>query len=155
MSQYPDAPESEISDERRFRVEQQGRILGAVHIVFGVLSALVGLFFTTYIILGVVVLVGAFPPPPPGQTPMDPLAFGGLFITIGVVFFIAFEALAVVLVYAGMSFIRMRNHVFLLVVQALNLLNQPMGLILAIFSGMYLLNDDVQAMFEQAKAERA
>ncbi|MFK7927519.1 MAG: hypothetical protein AB8H79_04990, partial [Myxococcota bacterium] len=69
-------------------------------------------------------------------------------------FFFTFEVFAALLIYAGFSFIKMRNHVFLLVVQALNLLNQPLGLVLAILSGMYLLNDDVQALFADAKAER-
>ncbi|MFK7931165.1 MAG: hypothetical protein AB8H79_23475, partial [Myxococcota bacterium] len=63
MSPYPSPPGPDLSDDRRFRVRQQGRILGVVHIVLGVLTGLLGLLFVVYIIMGAAMLAGGFPPP--------------------------------------------------------------------------------------------
>ncbi len=140
--------DSGITDARRAQVSQQGKILGIVHIVLGVLTALFGLIFLIYVGMGAMMMTGNFGPSSSGP---DAAIFGGVFVAIGLFAILFCLGIGALQIYAGMSFMRFKNHTFLIVVQVLNLLNQPLGLILGVFGLLFLLNADAKAMFDEVK----
>lgn len=140
--------DSGISDVRRAQVAQQGKILGIVHVVLGVLTALFGLIFLIYVGMGAMMMTGNFGPPNSGP---DSAIIGGIFIAIGLFAILFCLGIGALQIYAGMSFMRFKNHTFLIVVQVLNLLNQPLGLILGVFGLLFLLNADAKAIFDEVK----
>lgn len=145
----------DISAKRRAKVREHARILGIVHYVLAGLTALFGLMFLIHIVVGIASLAGGFFPVPPTNGPAPPfnpnLMFGGMFLGMGSVALLLTEGTAVLLAFAGRSFMLLRNRTFLLVMSGLNCLNQPIGLVLGIFGFVFLLDKDVAQMFEEER----
>jgi hypothetical protein len=122
------------------------RLLGIFHYVYAGIQGLLGLFFLLYIGFGLLFLWNVFPASR-GSAPLPPW-FGWVFIGMGVVFSVWFEALAVMNVLAG-RFCRARRHrVFLLVVAALDCLWVPFGTALGVFDFVVLTRQSVRRVFD-------
>jgi hypothetical protein len=142
--------------EKREKLLQQGRWLAIGHYIAGAVLGAIGLLAMPYIGIGVAVLTGLMPMNgQPGSPPPSPVAFGSVFLGVGVTLLVIIGTMAVITLYAGTCFSSLRHRKFLMVVQVMNLFHQPVGLILGIFGLIWLSNADVKLLFEEERASRA
>jgi hypothetical protein len=140
----------DMSSTERARVRDQGRMLAIGHVVSGGLVGLIGLVFLIHVAIGIGALTGVMPMDdmPAG----DRMIFGGMFLFAGVVAVGFCEAFALVSFYAASCFARLRHRSFLVAVQILNLMHQPIGTVMGIFGLIYLMKPEVKALFEERAA---
>jgi hypothetical protein len=119
------------------------KILGIVHIVFGALGIVVGLFF-----LGIFVVGGTFAGMAAQQDP-DAVMAGPVLGLIGAVFFGFMLLVSVPGIIAGWGLLQMRPwaRILTIVLSALNLLNIPIGTAVGIYGLWVLLNTETERMF--------
>ncbi|MBL8174233.1 MAG: hypothetical protein JNK48_06165 [Bryobacterales bacterium] len=118
------------------------KIVAILHIVFGALGLLAGLFIMV-LFGGIAGLVGAF-----GNGAESLIAIpilGG----IGAVILILLLALSLPGLIAGIGLLRFRNwaRILTIVLSALNLLNFPFGTALGVYGLWVLLSADTQRLF--------
>lgn len=123
------------------------RLLTIFHYVMGGLTAFFSCLFLIHIGMGIAMLCNPhFLEPQHGQPP-PPAFVGWIFLTVGSVFFLMGEALAVCMFMAG-SYIRRRKHyMFAFVVACVECLIVPFGTILGVFSLITLSRESVKARF--------
>ena len=134
----------------RSKLGSQATGLAIGHAVSGILIGTLGLMFLGHVAVGIAVLVGALPLDPSSGPAMNAL-FGGMFLVIGAFALVLCEAWAVMLLYAASCFLRTRHRTFLLVVQGLNLLHQPIGTVLGVLGLVWLFQPDVKELFDEAE----
>lgn len=82
---------------------------------------------------------------------MAPL-MGGMFAVMGVVIMVLALTMGVAMFLAGRWLAEHRNWTFCLVVACLNMINQPLGTILGIFTLIVLLRPSVKVLFRGQSA---
>ena len=121
------------------------KILSICFYVKAGLTAITALFFSIYIILGVVVMTADDIPRRANEPP--PELFGGIFVGVGIVLMLIFFALAFLAFWAGRSLSKHKNYTFCMVIGGLVCLSMPLGTILGIFTIIVLARDSVKALF--------
>ncbi|MDY3559998.1 hypothetical protein R5W23_001197 [Gemmata sp. JC673] len=134
------------------------KILAICHYVLGGLCALFGFFPVVYLFVGVLIVAGDLGQPPPGNgpgapPPPPPEAVGWLIIGFASVMMLLFWALAVALIAAGRCLQRRRSRVFCMVVAGFSCLQQPLGLLLGVFTFIVLSRPKVRAAFDRNRFE--
>jgi hypothetical protein len=139
-----------VSSEERARARDQARMLAIGHVVSGSLVGLIGLVFLAHVGIGIAALTGVMPMDGGGAA--DRWIFGGIFLASGVMALVMCEGFALLSLYAASCFARSRHRTFLIAVQVLNLMHQPIGTILGVFGLVYLMKPEVKALFEEQAA---
>ncbi len=138
-------PNSPATERDRSQDEYLLRLLAVFHYVVG---GLVALFALVPIVQLVFVLVFLFAPhlvengqePPPAFVGWFLVAFFSVFILLGL-------ALAALVLAAGRSLARRRNHLFCLVVAGVECLFMPLGTVLGVLTIVLLMKDSVKDLF--------
>lgn len=136
-----------MDPERRDKLLNQARMLAIGHYAVGGLIMLGSLLFAIYIVIGIFFMTLNVPTSP-GDPP--PMLFGGVFVAVGAIGGLLVLAMGIANLVAGINLGRLRGRTLILVVAIINLLNQPLGLILGILTLLYLVQDDVKRLFEGA-----
>jgi fumarate reductase subunit D len=121
---------------------EQLRLLSVFHYVVAGIMALVALFPTLYLVLGVLMAFGRLAPEDDGSR-----IVGWLMATCGSFFMIAGLSFAATIAVAGRSLAQHRRYTFCLVVAALLCLFVPFGTLLGIFTIIVLVRSSVRARF--------
>jgi hypothetical protein len=123
------------------------RLLATFHYVLAGLLAAFGCLPSVYLILGIVMLSGAFDrqpnPPPP--------AVGAIFTGIGGVGVLLAWTLAGLVAVAGRSLATYRRYRFCLVIAGLECLWMPLGTILGVFTLIVLLRPGAKVLFGEGE----
>lgn len=135
----------------RSKLRQQARGLAIGHLVSGLLIGTVGLMFLGHVAVGIAVLTGLLPLD--GPNPAMDWLFGGVFLVTGTIAVATCELYAAISLYAAHCFVRSKHRTFLIATQALNLIHQPIGMVLGVLGLIWLFQDDVVQLFaEEATA---
>lgn len=128
------------------------RILAVCHYVLGGLCFLVGCVPMIHLAVGVAIVGGAFPGPPP-DGPFPPEFFGWLFIGIASAVIALCWGLGLALVQAGTCLRQTRWRTFCLVVAGVSCLFKPLGTILGVFTLIVLTRPSVREAFGPTPSE--
>ena len=136
-----------MTEQTRETLRTQANWLAFGHALSGLVIGALGLLFLGHVAVGVAVLGGWLPldDTSPG---MDWL-FGGMFLVIGTLAVMGCELFAAVSLYAAYCFTTSRHRMFLIVVQAFNLMHQPIGTVLGVLGLVWLFQEDTKALFEE------
>jgi hypothetical protein len=121
------------------------KILSICFYVKAGLVALTSLFFSIYIILGLIVMSVS---PPRQHNEPPPEVLGGIFVVMGVVLMAIFFVLAGLAFWAGRSISKRKNYTFIMIIAGLVCLSMPLGTILGVFTIIVLLRDSVKTLFQ-------
>jgi hypothetical protein len=128
------------------------KTLAICHYVLGGLCFLVGLFPMIHLAVGVAIVSGAFPgPPPDGSFP--PEFFGWLFIGVASAVIAFCWGLGLALVQAGTCLRQRRWRTFCMVVAGVSCLFKPLGTILGVLTLIVLMRPSVREAFAPAPSE--
>jgi len=140
MQPYPYAPPN--NDEQHLNV------LSICTFVYAGLVALVGLFFSIYLVLGVFIAGAAATSGGAGAAEAE--VMGGVFAVIGLLLMAFAFAKAALLVMSGLGMRRRKRATLSFVTACLCCLNIPLGLTLGIFTILVLNRPSVKALYAQA-----
>lgn len=129
---------------------EQLRALSIAHYVMAGITALFSCFPIIHVIVGLLVLFGAFPDKPGGD-PFPHQLFGLLFVGMGSFFILMGWTLALCLVFVGRSLNERKRYQFCLVMASLCCIFAPLGTLLGVFTLIVLLRPSVHALFHQAE----
>lgn len=131
-----------LTPERVDKLTSQAKALSIGYFVVGglmLLAALGGLFFmgvgVFFLFLSMTESEEAF------------IVIGVVYSVMGAIFTLLLGALGVLDIVVGVRLQRMRGRVLAIVAAILNLMNQPLGLVLGIFTLIYLFQSDVDTLF--------
>lgn len=127
------------------------KILAICFYVKAGLVALTALFFSIYIIMGLVVL--SIDAPRKASEP-PPELLGGIFVGVGVIFMAIFFVLAGLAFWAGRSISKRQNYTFIMIVAGLMCLSMPLGTILGVFTIIVLLRESVKPLFQSPSMQQ-
>ncbi len=125
--------------------EDHLRLLVVFHVVVGGLAAVVSLFPSIHVALGLWFLLDPSAFSEGGEAP--PAFIGWLFIVIGSLFILAGMVFAALVLLAGRFLSRRRRYMYCLVVAGVECLFMPLGTALGIFTILVLLRPSVKALF--------
>jgi hypothetical protein len=122
--------------------------LSICHYVLGAMTCLCALFPVIYVVLGILMLAGNFPPPnrqsmPPGGTEF----IGWMFVAMGSVGLVIGQAFGLLTIIAGRKLARRKSWVFCVVVAAICCAGFPLGTALGVFTLIVINRTDVKASF--------
>jgi hypothetical protein len=120
----------------------QIRLLSVFHYVVAGLMALVALFPTLYLVLGLLMATGRL-----GAEDEGSEVLGGLMASCGSFFMIVGFGFALLVVLAGRSLAEQRRYTYCLVVAAILCLFAPFGTLLGVFTLIVLVRPSVRARF--------
>jgi len=123
------------------------RLLSLFHYIRGGICAAMSCFFILYIVMGLMITVGAFAS---HDQNAPPAAFGLIFVFIGTVAVILGGAWAALTIYAGRCLARRKHRFFCMVIAGIGCIFLPYGTILGVFTLIVLQRPAVQAMFDEA-----
>jgi hypothetical protein len=146
MPGYPSAGAAE--EVQRIRDQEHLRLLVIGHYVYAGITALFSLFPLLYVGFGLLMALAPSTGPPPSGGGPPPALFGLLFAVFGGVFVVLGETLAAMNYLAGRAVKQRRSRIFVLVIDAINCLNMPLGTLLGVFTFVVLSRHSVQAEFE-------
>jgi hypothetical protein len=132
--------------------EQNLHLLSIGHYVSAGITAFFGSIPLIHVALGVTMMVG--PESMWGGEPPPPF-MGALFAGLGITLVAMFWIWAGAQVVAARCIALRRHRTFVLGVSAFNLLNQPLGTMLGVLTGVLLLRDNVTEAFEQGTLRAA
>ncbi len=121
---------------------EQLRLLSVFHYAVAGILALVALFPTLYLVLGVLMAFGRLAPEDDGSR-----VAGWVMASCGSFFMIAGLCFAVTIALAGRSLAQHRRYTFCLVVAAILCLFVPFGTLLGVFTIIVLVRSSVRARF--------
>jgi hypothetical protein len=128
------------------------RLLAIFHYIVTGLAALFSFFPLLYTAMGAIFLFAArHGTPKPGEE-LPPEILGWLFVAFGALFFLAGIAMAICILFAGISLSRRRCYWFAFVVACIECIFIPFGTILGIFTIIVLSRESVKALFSTAQA---
>jgi hypothetical protein len=131
------------------------RLLSIGHYVYAGITAVFSLFPLFHVGFGLLMALSpAFARPPSGSGP-PPQIFGLLFIVIGGAIILVGETFALLNYLAGRFVKQRRSRTFILVIDALNCLNVPLGTVLGVFTFVVLSRPSVRAQFERGPGDEA
>jgi hypothetical protein len=123
------------------------RLLSIFHYVVAGLAAVFGSFPIIHLVMGLLIVQGAFEKP--GQ-PDFPRAFGWVFVGFAGAMILMFWTLAVLLAVAGRQLSRRRGYTFCLVTAAIACAFLPFGTVLGVFTIIVLMRPSVKRLFGRA-----
>ena len=126
------------------------KILSIFHYVHAGLCALISPFGLIYLVMGIIMAIspeifdeGKGPPPP---------AFvGWILAIIGLVVSLGMLGVGFLSAAAGLYLSKQKHYTFCLVVSAIEMLNQPLGTILGVFTIIVLMRPSVKELFGSQK----
>jgi hypothetical protein len=128
------------------------RLLAIFHCIVAGLAALFSFFPLLYTAMGAIFLFAArHGTSKPGEE-LPPEILGWLFVAFGALFFLAGIAMAICILFAGISLSRRRCYWFAFVVACIECIFIPFGTILGIFTIIVLSRESVKALFLTAQA---
>lgn len=128
--------------------EEHLNLLSVFHYVVGAINILFGVFILLfYGGIGVAIALGAFP----GGKGSKPDPTGWVFLIFGSILALLAWTLGTLTIVAGRKLRRHSSRVFCLVMAAIQCLNQPLGIILGIFTIMVLMRPSVIALFDVSR----
>lgn len=130
---------------------EQLRALSIAHFVMAGITALFSCFPIIHVIVGLLVLFGAFPDKPGGD-PFPHQIFGLLFVGMGSFFILMGWSLALCLVFVGRSLNERKRYQFCLVIASISCIFAPLGTLLGVFTLIVLLRPSVHALFNHSEA---
>lgn len=139
-----------LTYERREKLEGQARMLAIGYYIVGGLIMLFSLFFLIYVGIGVAVMAAPIPTQP-GEPP--PQLMGAFFAGIGGCGMLMMIGLGVANFIAAVNLRRLRGRTLILIVGILNLMHQPLGLILGIFTIIFIAQADAKELFDEVEAD--
>jgi hypothetical protein len=127
--------------------------LKLLSIFYYVLAGLVGLTYSLgliYVVLGIMIINGAIPAPPPGSgAPGMPTAMGWMFLIFGGCFVLIGWTMAICMISVGVCLSRRKAWMFCCIVAGfICVLNAPLGTILGVFTFIVLLRPRVKDLFD-------
>lgn len=117
-------------------------VLGNLHYVMGVMTAIFACFPIIHFVIGITILVSGLN----GGDPAPGL-IGLLFIIISTVIILAGWTLAVLIMIAGSRLKQRRSYNFCLIIAFLECLIVPLGTLLGVFTIINLSKDSVKELF--------
>ena len=120
------------------------RLLSIFHYVVGGLMAFFACIPIIHVVIGVLMLAGAFGPGHGGPPP----AVGILFVVIGGGIVLAGWTLAGLVIFAGRCLAQHRKHTFCLVIAGICCLFMPLGTVLGVFTIIVLMRPTVKGLFQ-------
>jgi hypothetical protein len=124
------------------------KLLTIFHFVLAALTALGHSFFLIHLVMGIMMVTGAFPGPKPG-TPGGPPAFvGWLFTGLGGFMVLWGWSLAIGLAIAGFCLSRRKGRMFCCIVAGFSCLHMPLGTALGVCTLLVLLRPSVKDLFD-------
>ncbi|AWM40645.1 hypothetical protein GobsT_08280 [Gemmata obscuriglobus] len=133
------------------------KILAICHYILGGLFALCGCVPVIYLLVGVLIVGGDLGQPQPGNRPgappPPPESLGWMLIGIASVMMLFLWAHSVALVAAGRCLQCRQSRIFCMVVAGFSCLQQPLGLLLGIFTFIVLSRPKVRAAFDRNRFE--
>lgn len=128
------------------------RLLAIGHFVHAALVALFSLIFGIYIVMGILMLTGVMKDEH-GQAP--PPVVGWIMILIGVILAAAVLAVAGLIFLTGRSLKARKRYTFCFVMGCVQMLFQPLGILVGVFTILVLLRDGVKAQFQAGQSAEA
>ena len=132
------------------------RVLSILHYVWGGLILLFSCFSIIYVVMGAMMVAGAFRFPPPGPTTApaasqpSPAFLGYIFAGMGGCGLCVGWALGIATIVSGRRMMRRRSRVFSIVVASIGCLSFPLGTTLGVFTIVILMRDSVKALYATA-----
>jgi hypothetical protein len=123
----------------------QIRLLAIFHYVLAGILGLISCFPIIHIIIGTLIVTGAFNSQQPGSQP--PPALGWIFILIPAFMILTGFCTAIAVLLAARSLSTKRRHTFCVVVAALECLFMPLGTILGVLTILVLMRESVKIKF--------
>lgn len=114
------------------------------YIVHGILFFLIGLFPVAHLVVGVMMLMGAFE----GGKDAPPQFMGIFFIAIALFIMVGAAVMGVLNLIVARALKTRTRYVFCIVISALNLMFSPVGIVIGIFSLIVLLRESVKQLFD-------
>lgn len=132
--------------ERQQQLRSHARILAIFHYVMGGLFILMSTFFLLYVLFAVGIIFAELPRSGSNGPPV--WLMGSLFAGIGCGGGLIFIGIGVANLMAGFALTGMRNTTLIMIVSVINMLNQPLGLVLGILTLLYIMQADAKRLFE-------
>lgn len=126
------------------------KILSIGYYVYAGITALMSFIAVIYMVMGWALMSGKIPsgPSPSTTMPNENEMVGGLFLSLGSIFFVIIIAMAI-LCFLVARYISARKHpVFCMVIAAICCLNIPLGTIIGVFTFVVLGRPSVKSLFD-------
>jgi hypothetical protein len=133
--------------------ERNIKLLSIFHYVLGGLLFLFSCFPFIHVVMGVLMVSGAFDGQSSGEAP--PAFVGWMFIVIGSLFILFGWSLSVCVIVAGRKLSKLRSRLYCLVIAGIECMFMPFGTVLGVFTIVVLMKDSVKELFAQAAALQA
>jgi hypothetical protein len=125
--------------------EQILKLLSIFHYVVAVIAGLFSLIPTIHLVVGLAVVTGAIQPP---KEPFPLSLVGWFLVAFASVWILGGLTFATCVFLAGRSLARRRRYTFCLVMGGMDCMFMPFGTVLGILTLVFLLKDDVRALFD-------
>ena len=128
--------------------EQHLKLLAIFHYLVGALAVLFACFPLIHVGLGAMMLFS--PEMMGGNDPRNqppPEFVGWLFVTIGAIFFLVGQSIAVSIILCGRYLAKRKNYLFIFVIAAVQCMFMPFGTVLGIFTIIVLSKESVKKLF--------
>ena len=130
-----------MDDDRK-----QLNLLSIFHYVVAGLTALISCFPLIHLLIGVLIVTGAF-----DEADGDfPTVFGWIFIIFPACFILCGWTLAIFIAVAGRKLARYKSWTVCLVIAAIECIFIPLGTILGVFTIVVLMRDSVKELFDSS-----
>ncbi len=139
--------ESQLENNYEANPEDKSHLdsLSIAHYVVGAIGILFACFPLIHMFLGLAFITGADNFMKQGDAPPD--MFGWLFFLMGLVFFLAGQAMAISIIVSGRYLKQRRNYMFTFIVACINCVFFPFGTVLGVFTIIVLSRDSVKKLY--------
>lgn len=129
--------------------EQELKLLSIFHYIVGALAVLFACFPLIHVVIGAMFI---FAPGKMGSSGGEVTMVGWLFMTIGLIFFVAGQAMAVCIILSGRYIAKRTRYTFVFVIAAVECLFMPFGTVLGVLTLIVLSRESVKKLFGQPVA---
>ncbi len=125
------------------------RLLSIGTFILSGMTALFSLFPIIHLMIGIGLLTGIIPEPPPSKSNQDipPWVIGAIFTVMPAIFILFGLVFALLMAVAAWNLRQYRAYRFCLIVAALECMMMPLGPVIGIFTIMVLLRPSVRELF--------